>query len=273
MKHLALWAGPLEPGESVELVQARKSGGIAVIATLEGWATPDELTARAMTLAQSDADAMGGRMRYYLRAGERRSKAFHREGADEVERVAQVDLRDLNASLFKFLQQLSGQVITLTKRTAEGDQETIKQLRKRVENADKLHLKTVELVESLMNAQHERDLATKREERKEKIIEKGGAQLLQFMPSVFRKFIGKAASKPEPESLPAFQQLKAIVDNLKPHELMAIQAAIPDKAAAIFDVFKDFAPDDPEDEDDEEEDDTAPKDKPNGKAPGIAVVD
>lgn len=272
MKHLALWAGPLEPGESVELVQARKSGGIAVIATLEGWTTPDELTARAMALAQSDADAMGGRMRYYLRAGERRSKAFHREGAEEVERVAQVDLRDLNASLFKFLQQLSGQVITLTKRTAEGDQETIKQLRKRVENADKLHLKTVELVESLMNAQHERDLATKREERKEKIIEKGGAQLLQFMPSVFRKFLGKGAAKPDPESLPAFQQLKAIVDNLKPNELLAIQAAIPDKAAAIFDVFKDFAPEDPdEDENDEGDDERAPEDKPNGKA-GINVI-
>lgn len=255
MRILQEWAEKLDGGEPVELVQARASGGTAIVATLEDWDDATTLVAEALRKAQEDADAMGSRARYYLRCGENRSRHFNRTGARTGIADEREDSTKLIANLFTYTDKLQRLVLDMAERTASSHVETNKQMRKQLAHQEKTYLKVLALTEELLSQKQERENQQRREDAKLETLRHGGRQMLMYLPRLMRKFLG-GAGKLDAESAPAFQQLREFTRQISPEETMRLMTVIaenlgPQRAEQLGDILGQFALDESEDDDDD----------------------
>lgn len=209
---------------------------------------PDELASELVAVAGEDLDAVGGTVRYTVRAyGEDASKGPIGRMTFELRDTGEADEdeeRAISPTLAGLLSEQMAHNRMLMKTAVGASGDVIGMLRqhlvatmKRVERMEKRHADLFEMIEDLVSQRHLRDLATKSSEaserRKDAVLDK----VSLLAPVVVQKIVGVKLSPDQPNATEV--TLAAFMESLRGEQLERMKGVLtPEQLAVMFSLYE-----------------------------------
>lgn len=274
----------------VELVLLSAKGASSIVETVKiddprDWSSEDrfdELVSNLASLAQADANGFGSPSKYYLRAkfedasaGTPRSPVVNVhpddgdiEGSDEYGGEP-ANAAGLVAQAHRHTEAFARQLVAQTQMFTQHATEMMARLSEVNQRFEADRIKSFELIEELHTRRHERDVELKKEERKDRAIEKLVSSLTPLAPIVGGKLLLGAKAPVQVKNSPQMVSLRELAKSFTADDMAKLQGALgPERFASILEVLLSVSEEEEKSDEREGSDDSPDERSKDGAGPG-----